>query len=143
MNCSDSTLINPPIIASSARLKSIVESSKLSILIWSLCCIYQHHCMYIEIVHQRIHPKPTLNVFYKSSHIQQKNPLSRGRRSDITPFKFKDQCLICGDTCLKIMYEKNVVVYIVYIVLSILILHNVDYFSTIINHVFSTTYHLF
>ena len=44
---------------------------------WSPSCVYQNHCTYIEIVHQHIHPKLTLNVVYKSSHSQKKKQLSR------------------------------------------------------------------
>ena len=64
--------------------------------------------MYIEIVHQRIHPKPTLNVFLQKQPQSTEEPVvKRSCRSDFTPFKFKDQCLICGDTCLTEVDPKN------------------------------------
>ena len=60
------------------------------------------------MVHQRIHPKSTLNVVCKSSHSQQKKTVIKmSCRSDFTPFKFKDECLICGDTCLTEADPKN------------------------------------
>ena len=111
-NCSHSTLINPPIIASSARLKSIVESSKLRgdglhiDLEPMLCLSTPLH------VHRNC-----ASTYTSKTHIKrflQKQPQSteepvvkRSCRSDITPFKFKDQCLICGDTCLTEVDHKN------------------------------------
>ena len=60
-----------------------------------------------SIVHQRIHPEPTLNVVYKSSQSIAKTVIKMSCRSDFTPFKFKDDCLICRDTCLTEADPKN------------------------------------